>query len=182
MQLDARSADDGSGVRMDAGPDGLRVAYFAFGSNLAASVREARRGLRPLNGAGAPGLVRGERLAFTMPGFSPREPAFAALAPGRPSDECHGGVFFLTPADWLRLLASEGVPFGGPLGYQVREVEVELYDGSRIKAWTLGAGPLAAPADLPPSARYLGLIRTGAAELGLSAAWQERLAKVKPAP
>ena len=29
--------------------DGFRIAYFGYGSNLAASVREGRRGLKPLS-------------------------------------------------------------------------------------------------------------------------------------
>ena len=162
-------------------PDGLRVTYFAFGSNMCATVREDRRRLRPLSIA--PGFVRGERLAFNMIGFSPLEPAFASIMPSsNKDDECHGGVFQLTLFDWFRLLASEGVPFGGPLGYQVREVTVQLYNGGSVKAWTLGSGLLASPVELPPSKRYLGLIRTGARELGLTSAWQRRLADIQTTP
>jgi len=160
-------------------PDGLQICYFAFGANLATSVREGRRGLQPL--AVSPGFVRGERLAFNMVGFSPSEPAFASIVPSE-NDECHGGVFTLTASDWVKLLASEGVPFGGPMGYQVREVSVELYSGKSVQAWTLGAGLLAPPTDLPPSERYLELIKTGAKELELTGAWQRRLADVQTAP
>ena len=154
--------------------DGLSIRYFAYGSNLATSVREGRRSLRPLTAA--PGLVRDERLAFNMPGFSPLEPAFASIAPA-PGEECHGGCFALTLEDWARLCASEGVPFG----YRVREVPVELYTGEVVSAWTLSAGVVRSPVDLPPSERYLSLIRMGAQELGLTRAWQERLAKIPTA-
>ena len=127
--------------------------------------------------------MRGERLAFNMIGFSPQEPAFASIKPSsNKDDECHGGVFQLTLFDWFRLLASEGVPFGGPLGYQVREVTVQLYSGGSVKALTLGSGLLASPVELPPSKRYLGLIRTGARELGLTSAWQRRLADIQTTP
>ena len=160
-------------------PDGLSIGYFGYGSNLAASVREGRRGLRPLSAAA--GLVRDERLAFNMLGLSPLEPAFASLVPS-PGDECHGAVFQLSPADWLRLLTSEGVPFGGPWGYQVREVAVELYTGESVRAWTLGAGLLSSSIDSTPSERYLSLIRMGAQEMGLTTMWQERLASVRTAP
>ena len=93
--------------------DGFRVAYFGYGSNLAASVREGRRGLRPLScevrshpltclpqlrlsnasskSTHQAGFVRDERLAFNMPGFSPIEPAFASIVPSK-GDECHGAV------------------------------------------------------------------------------------------
>ena len=81
----------------------------------------------------------------------------------------------LEVGDWVKLCASEGVPFG----YTVRQVDVELYGGSKVPAYTLVGG---APFDLPPSERYLGLIREGAEELGLTRAWQDRLAKIPTAP
>jgi hypothetical protein len=138
-------------------------------------VREGRRGLRPLSSAA--GFVRGERLAFNMPGFSPLEPAFASIVPAE-GEECHGAVFELTPADWTRLCLSEGVP----MGYRVRQVAVELYSGNTVQAYTLSPALLRAPMDLPPSARYLGLLRKGAREMGLTGAWQDKLAAIEPAP
>merc|ERR1719424_270716 len=154
---------------------GLTVRYFAYGSNLAASVREGRRKLSPISAA--PGFVKDHRLAFNMPGFSPSEPAFASIARA-PGEECHGGVYELGLSDWAKLCASEGVPFG----YRVTDVEVELYAGERVQAWTLEGGLPAFVGDLPPSERYLALLRDGARELGLTRAWQERLAQVQTAP
>ena len=151
---------------------GLTIRYFAYGANLATSVREGRRKLSPLSTE--VGLVRDARLAFNMIGFGPAEPAFASLQPMN-GEECHGGVFELEVGDWVKLCASEGVPFG----YTVRQVDVELYGGSKVPAYTLVGG---APFDLPPSERYLGLIREGAEELGLTRAWQDRLAKIPTAP
>jgi gamma-glutamylcyclotransferase len=154
----------------------LTVRYFAYGSNLATSVREGRRQLRPLTTEA--GLVRDQRLAFNVPGFGPMEPAFASIAPS-PGDECHGAVFELGLGDWLRLCLTEGVP----TAYRVRKVDVELYGGGRVSAYTLAGGlPLPARMDLPPSPRYLTLIREGARELSLTSAWQERLAAVPTAP
>ena len=112
-----------------------------------------------------------------MPGFSPLEPAFASIVPAK-GDECHGAVFELSPADWARLCLSEGVP----TGYRVRQVPVELYSGRTVQAYTLSPSLLRSPVDLPPSERYLGLIRKGARELKLTGAWQDRLAAVKTAP
>lgn len=152
---------------------GFVVRYFAYGSNLAASVREGRRQLRPLSTSC--GFVRDARLAFNMPGFGPAEPAFASLQ-AAPGQECHGGVFELDLSDWLKLCVSEGVPFGG---YTVKSVDVELYSGGTVPAFTLVGG---LPFDLPPSERYLSLIRDGAQELGLTRAYQDRLAKVQIAP
>ena len=87
-------------------------------------------------------------------------------------------VFELSPADWARLCLSEGVP----TAYRVRQVSVELYSGRTVQAYTLSPSLLRAPVDLPPSERYLGLIRKGARELKLTGAWQDRLAAVKTAP
>ena len=86
--------------------------------------------------------------------------------------------FELSPADWARLCLSEGVP----TAYRVRQVSVELYSGRTVQAYTLSPSLLRAPVDLPPSERYLGLIRKGARELKLTGAWQDRLAAVKTAP
>ena len=89
-------------------------------------------------------------------------------------------VFELSLADWAMLCLSEGV--GVPGGYRVRQVAVELYCGATVHAYTLAPGLLRAPVELPPSARYLGLIRKGARELGLTGAWQDRLAAIRTAP
>ena len=118
--------------------------------------------------------------ALGRPGVSLGQPGLAARR-GHDSAPC----WLLTlpsgavpcPIDWARLCASEGVPFG----YRVREVPVELYTGEVVSAWTLSAGVVRSPVDLPPSERYLSLIRMGAQELGLTRAWQERLAKIPTA-
>ena len=155
--------------------DGARISYFAYGANLATSVREGRRRLRPISTK--PGFVRDERLAFNLPGFSLLEPAFASITPAT-GQECHGGVFELSAGDWVKVCASEGVPFA----YRVREVPVELYTGEIVRAWTLSAGALCSPIDIPPSERYLSLIRLGAQELGLTRAWQEKISKIPTGP
>lgn len=156
-------------------PSDFSVRYFAYGANLAASVREGRRGLSPLSSE--PGFVRGERLAFNVPGMGPAEPAFASIQKSdQPDEECHGGCFELTVADWLKVCATEGVPFA----YRVRSVNVNLYNGQTVPAFTLDGNGL--PFQMPPSARYLALIREGARELQLSRAWQDKLAEIQPAP
>ena len=113
--------------------DGLGVSYFAFGSNMASSVIEGRRRLTPL-APQQPALVRGYELAFTLPGFPPLEPAFASIEAAA-GEECHGVLYMLSPADWLRLCASEGVPFA----YRVVTLQLELYDGRTQEAYSLEA-------------------------------------------
>ena len=154
---------------------GLSIRYFAYGSNLATSVREGRRGLRPLSTA--PGFVRDHRLAFDLPGMGPAEPAFASIRPAA-GEECHGGLFELSLMDWSRLCASEGVPFA----YRVAEVDVQRYDGASAPAFTLIGNVRTPFGDLQPSSRYLELIRDGARELGLTDAWQDHLASLQAAP
>ena len=75
---------------------------------------------------------------------------------------CHA-QFELSLSDWAVLCATEGVP----LAYRVREVPIELYTGETVRAWTLGAGVVQTPVDLPPSQRYLSLIQTVSAMLWL---------------
>ena len=125
----------------------------------------------------AAGFVRDHRLAFNVPGGTPFEPSFASIAKA-PGEECHGGVYELGVGDWAKLCASEGVPFG----YRVVGVDVQLYSGETVPAWTLEAPVPSLVGDLPPSERYLGLIRDGAHELGLTREWQQRLATIPVAP
>ena len=56
---------------------------------------------------------------------------------------------------------------------------MQLYGGGSVPAYTLSGG---LPFDLPPSPRYMSLLREGARELELTPAWQERLAAVETAP
>lgn len=131
---------------------GLTVRYFAYGANMAKSVREDRRQLSPLSTA--PGFVRDERLAFNVPGIGPTEPAFASIQRAK-GEEIHGGCFELSVGDWLRVCMTEGVP----VGYRVRTVDVQLYSGETVHAFTLDGNGLWPFGDLPPSPRYLALLR-----------------------
>lgn len=152
---------------------GVTVSYFGYGSNMAASVREGRRGLRPLSTRAA--VVRDHRLAFNVGGF-------ASLMPSS-GDVCHGALIELGVADWLALCASEGVGFS----YQLLEVEADpspyRADQAAVRAWTLSPGLLRTPEALvPPSQRYMRLLMDGARELELDPDWQARLAAQPTAP
>mmetsp|Transcript_7779 Transcript_7779/g.15270 ORF Transcript_7779/g.15270 Transcript_7779/m.15270 type:complete len:209 (-) Transcript_7779:380-1006(-) len=136
-------------------PGGVAVSYFAYGANMATKkVLEGRRRITPLC-RGQPAVADGYRLAFTLPGISPSEPAFASLElADDASSQCHGVVYSLSPFDWLRLCASEGVPFG----YQVIELPVRLYDGRYCNVFSLQAArmqslPGVKTASLRPSER-----------------------------
>ena len=165
------------------GAEGLSVAYFAFGANMARSVLTGRRGVVPLDAA--PGRVKGHTLAFNLPGIPLVEPAFASIERAEPDAECHGVLYTLTPEDWLKVCATEGVfsPFGMG-GYRVVSLPVALYDERTVPAFTLQAGGARVPSamSLPPSERYLNLLKEGARENGLSLEWQRYLARIKPSP
>ncbi len=164
-----------------------RVRYFSFGSNMLRSVLEGRRGIVPL--ARTPAVCADHRLAFTALGIPPFEPAFASLEPAA-GRSCHGVLYTLALPDWLRLCASEGVPFA----YRTIPVQVRAYAAGMapenasefisamslrsFQPQTLLSLP---PLELRPSKRYLGLIKAGAAESGLTQAWQKELAAQRPA-
>ena len=156
---------------------------------MATSVFQGRRGVRPIKAA--PAVCYGYRLAFTAIGLPPLEPSFASLEPSFSSDSCHGVLYTVTWLDWLRICASEGVP----IGYQTLTVSVVPYKPNaplaplptathgQTNALTLryrqpqsvllNLPPLEV---LPPSRRYMGLLREGAREAGLVGDWQRRLA------
>uniref|UniRef100_A0A7S3SXV2 gamma-glutamylcyclotransferase n=1 Tax=Strombidinopsis acuminata TaxID=141414 RepID=A0A7S3SXV2_9SPIT len=172
-------------------PGGFVVEYFAIGSNMKEEVMTKRRRITPVAPA-RPAVAPNHELTFDVPGLSVLEPAFAAIKPNE-GRECHGVLYTLTPADWLRLLASEGVP----LAYRPVPLTVECYDGRRVEAMSLGVGagiPTAqfrgtrkgvddvAEIQPRPSQRYLNLLREGARESGLAATWVEYLEGLQPAP
>jgi hypothetical protein len=164
------------------------VRYFAYGSNMLSDVIEGMRGCRPLSRR--PAVCLDHRLAFTVLGFSPLEPAFANLeaAAGK---TCHGVMYELPWVDWLKICATEGVPFA----YQVTTVNLHPYHNSSssltsvfgdeqqpaahdrpVQAFTLryrqpqtvlGLPPL----ELSPSRRYLNLLQRGSKEAGLTQSW-----------
>ena len=167
----------------------LTVQHFAYGSNMAATVLEGRRGVRPLSKQ--PAVVHGRRLAFSAIGLPPWEPAFASLDPSAdPADCCHGVLYTLSLTDWARLCLSEGLPLGG---YRVVTVTAVAYPpgGAAPASRRGGAGGLEALSlafeqpqtalglprrELTPSCRYMALLRQGAAQAGLEEAWQRKLA------
>jgi len=171
-------------------PGGFVVEYFAIGSNMATSVLTGRRGITPVAPSRA-AVARDHALTFDVPGFSMLEPAFAAIEP-REYSECHGVLYTLTPLDFIKLLASEGVPFA----YRALPVTVECYDGRRVEAMSLAAGPSVTTLsrrsgdsrsgrkveDPRPSQRYLALLREGAKEAGLAESWTRYLDGLQPAP
>lgn len=176
------------------------VFYFAYGANMNSAVFEGRRGIKPRSKE--PAVALDTRLCFTALGAPPFEPAFASVEP-LVGAHCHGVLYEISPWDWLRVCASEGVPFG----YQIVPIRTQPY--LAVSAASAGAGPrrldlasgdpeeetveartlrfvqpqqalfnwplLEPPGLLTPSTRYMTLLRQGAAEAGLAQVWRDKL-------
>lgn len=94
----------------------------------------------------------------------------------RAASPVHGVLHHITAKEWEIVKATEGVKLQG-MGYYVQQVVCERYPapgssgpGERLPALTLIASPFSAgpPEKFLPSPRYLGIIRDGAREHGLS--------------
>ena len=100
--------------------------YFGLGSNMLRSKLE-NRGVNGSNSTSSkievlgmqPAVVPGYRLSFNMRGFAPLEPGMGSLEPVTNSSsqpllaydkpECHGALVLLTPDNYEKVMASEGV-------------------------------------------------------------------------
>jgi len=140
--------------------------YFAYGSNLDPGTFLGRRQMRPLETQ--IGVLHDFELRFDLP-VGPGERGVANVV-ACPGDHVWGALYRLTHVDAERLDRTEGVPQGA---YRRLDVEVHIGDGSRVGAFTYHSS-IHRP-DRKPSRRYLGLLLTGARELGLPEEYVERL-------
>jgi hypothetical protein len=182
------------------------IYYFGLGSNMSRSKLENRSfdGAKIHVLTMEPATVKNYRLAFNFRGFLPLEPAMGALehivgchdegwaaadrgAPSRPlypyeKPECHGALIQLSADDYEKLMRTEGVSgdrHQDMRGYEEFVVTAVPYDPSKppVQAIALRTFPLSRlPRDAAPSARYMKILREGAAELGLAKCYQEFLA------
>ena len=141
-----------------------------------------RRKQQPLKTiqAVAPGYV----LRFDIPGLPYQEPAFSSIRQrfsGEEDPDVIGIAYLLTGEEYERLLQSEG---GRDGGYLEIDIEVKpLADLTNENAETIKCKSLSTktPRENPcplPSARYMSLIRGGAAEHKFPAEYQEYLANL----
>lgn len=96
------------------------VLYFAYGSNMNSAVFEGRRGIKPT--FKRPAVALDTRLCFSAIGAPPFEPSFASVEPSE-GVKCHGVLYEISTWDWLKVCASEGVPFG----YQIVPLRTQPY-------------------------------------------------------
>ena len=140
---------------------GEDVWNFAFGSNLCPDKRVDRANLRIEEVV--PGVLQDWRLAFNLRTIRWLEPSMAGIEPA-PGESIHGVLLRFSPESFKALLQSEGDGHA----YQLEPVTVDAYDGRRIKAYGFRALlHRRMKEDVPPSLRYLGLLRTGARQSGL---------------
>ena len=158
------------------------IYYVGVGSNMLKS-KLVNRGL---NGSKIEVIdfrgcsIRGHRLAFNLRGFPPLEPGMGGLEPASPTDECHGALCTMTRTDYEKVWLSEGGGTSNP-GYEEIEVEATPYgSASPVRALALRARPHARlSTDACPSERYMGILISGAEELGLEAAYISKLRAIR---
>ena len=160
--------------------DGQPVWYFGYGSNLDNSTFLGRRQIKPL--AQHRLVVPGWRLNFEIPGLPYVEPGFGSIrklekdddAIVRRAPDLQGIAYLVTPADYRRIIATEGGS-DSQRGYAQIEITgrvlgrdakgaAETPIPKEISVWTLQARR--PRRKCLPSDRYMGLIRNGAREHG----------------
>ncbi|KDD76908.1 hypothetical protein H632_c70p1 [Helicosporidium sp. ATCC 50920] len=97
----------------------------------------------------------------------------------------HGVAFLITEQEWAYVCETEGVSKRGAsaagVGYRVADVSVHTYAGENLSCQTLVQSQSFLRGRHPrPSARYLGLLRSGAEDNNLHASWQAYLAALTP--
>ncbi len=169
---------------------GEPIYYFGIGSNMSRKKIENRGvgGDKIVIKKMEAAFVPNYRLAFNLRGFPPIEPGMGSLEPVDSSakallkyepGECHGALIQLTPENYEKVMRSEGVGHGkGDQGYDEIIVDAYPYEqpGAPVKAVALRAREhVRLDFDPCPSARYMAILREGAAELGLKQCYQEFL-------
>ncbi len=143
--------------------------YFAYGSNLDASIFLGRRQMKPLESRVA--VLRHFALRFDLP-VGPGERGVANVAPC-PGDQVWGVLYLLSHREAQRLDQTEGVQYGA---YHRLAVEVRDASGTLYPAFTYHSAR--GQAGRKPSRRYLGLLISGALLHGLPADYVERLQRI----
>jgi len=170
--------------------EGRPLYYFGLGSNMLRSKLENRAMDGKIEVLDMrPAFTPGYRLSFNLRGFLPLEPGMAALEPiesdskammAYDKPECHGALVLLSPENYEKVMRSEGISQNSTNpGYEEIVVEAYPYDSDKpVPAVALRARPYARLSrDPSPSARYMKILREGAAELQLKPCYQEFLAK-----
>eukprot|EP00873_Tetraselmis_striata_P007122 jgi/Tetstr1/427386/TSEL_017550.t1 len=166
-------------------PSSGRELHFAYGANLASRTL-LRRGVVPAGGSRSASLSDASlRLSFQHRG------GYATLVRDGKSGAdgrlpcVYGALYELEEEDLLTLIRAEGGYFLGKVAVQVIG-DCSTIDGGGeppvLMASTFLSHPLRLlAAEVPPTPRYLKLIRDGARERGLPRDYQDWLASIQPA-
>ena len=130
------------------------VVYFAYGSNMNDRYFTRVRGVTRHSSEVA--KLPGFEVRFNLEGMTLLEPAFANLS-AKSGQVAYGVVHRLPTDQFKKIIASEGP------GYGVRDVQVELTDGSTVIAKTLISEPTLSQ-DGTPSQRYLSFLHEAATD------------------
>ncbi|KAI1457517.1 hypothetical protein F4805DRAFT_172422 [Annulohypoxylon moriforme] len=160
------------------------VWYLAYGSNLSASKFIHDRGITPLSTAVV--TIPGWTLVMDSAGTPYSEPSFASISPiygstREKSVQLIGTAYKLTPDMYAKVISSEG----GGIAYAEVEVRAELMTQEGSEGCEFGTKTFATrslvtvlPRMARPSVRYMGLLRTGAANSNMPISYQKFLASV----
>jgi hypothetical protein len=153
---------------------GLKISYFAYGSNINAISFEQRRNIKPFTTECA--ILYDHKIVFNILTPSSTEPSFASIQPCQGST-VHGILYDIEfPSDWIKLCSSEGVP----IAYSPYNIQVEVYSDQKRNTKRLSQA-ITLRASFPsqntknPSGRYLSLILEGCRDKGIDPAYIEQL-------
>ncbi|OCK86101.1 hypothetical protein K432DRAFT_421283 [Lepidopterella palustris CBS 459.81] len=151
--------------------------YFAYGSNMSASVFTTRRKIQPLETEVA--CIKSHTLCFNIMGVPYSDPGMGGLRKINKGDDTRigpvvGVAYRLSREEFGRVIASEG----GGIAYKVVKLAATFEkDGSTAPVYTLiGRHDIDPSYERLPSPRYMGLLIRGARELNLPQSYQEKLA------
>ncbi|KAF2815500.1 uncharacterized protein BDZ99DRAFT_485766 [Mytilinidion resinicola] len=186
--------------------DGTRESarwYFAYGSNMSATVFKTNRKIQPLETEVA--CIKSHTLCFNIPGVPYTEPGMGGIRAIKEDEKdvgfgpVYGVAYLLSDNEFGRVIASEGSvhhtrplpprvcssdPYintdsssSGGIAYKVtKTVATFEKDNTTAIVYTLtGRHDLDASYDRLPSYRYMSLLIRGAHELSLPPSYQEKL-------
>ena len=147
------------------------VWSFGYGSNMDVVSLQAKKHVKIVDHVCA--VLKGWRMSFNLPGMDKVEPSYANVTEGGAGDEVHGVAFCMTKESGEELDRTE-------VGYDKKQVKLEAYDGRVISAFLYVNKPHKVSAEeIPPSARYLGVLVKGAKAAGLNEAYIQKLSEHK---
>jgi len=147
----------------------MAVYYFAYGSNMDPERMKKRIGYLPPR---QKALLKGWKLVFNKVATrNPRE-GYANITKDE-KETVEGILYEIEEQDLKKLDNYEGHPYH----YDRKEMEVELEDGTKVKAWVYVANPNMVKEGLKPSREYLSHLLKGC-DL-LSEEYCEKLRSVK---